>query len=304
MTPEEFKNRRDAIKEDFRVKVEKSGDQVSIDTEGQDSKEVLDFMRSILGDNFEYFDCDWDACEAEEKAEDPEIPEVSFDYEEKENTADPEDAFNTFDDEEAPVQQMDMIDGKLVPAKDPTASEIDVEDEAEEPAAEAEEEIEDEEKDDLEESLEDHQYNCYFDNEFVGIVSAKSEEEAALKMEKTWPELPYGSSDGIAEIELADDFDDETFADELGEALYGKKELTEAGLGLKNKLKNFAAGVKRAFTTPKTLDSIVKLQVKELDKDNKEVKVYDAKSLAEAEKLAIAGSKKSNVEKEIGRAHV
>lgn len=320
MNKKEFINRRDAIKEDFRVRVDKEGDHLSVDAEGEDSQEFFDFARCLFGDNFDSFNCDFsDPIQPEQQTE-VEIPEVDFDYEAEDQIADVDDPFTAFDEpvEEAPVEEpteeaeeepeeeieaedhkdekqpMDMINGKLVPAKDPTASEVEIDDEDED-------DDEDDDEEELEEDLNVSKYDCYYKDEFVGSVYAQSEEEAYNEMEKVWPELNYGEYDGVANVVLSEDFEDdseEDFLNALGEALYGKrKDLNEAGLGLKNKIKNFAAGVKRAFTTTKVLDKIVKFQVKELDSDGKVIKTYEAKNLADAEKLATAASKKSNVDK-------
>lgn len=314
MDKKEFINRRDAIKEDFRVRVDKEGDSLSVEAEGENSQEFFDFARCLFGDNFDSFNCDFSDPVKSESQVEAEIPEVGFDYEAEDQVADVEDPFTAFDDEpaeeavaeepaEAPVEEaeveeeqpaeeaevedhkdekqpMDMINGKLVPAKDPTASEIEIDDEEE-----------------LEEDLKEQKYDCYYKDEFVGSVYAKSEDEAYSKMEEEWPEFNYGEYDGVADVALSEDSEDD-FLNAFGEAFYGKREdLKEAGLGLKNKLKNFAAGVKRAFTTTKALDKIVKFQVKELDPNGGVVKTYEAKNLADAENLATAASKKSNVEK-------
>lgn len=324
MNKKEFINRRDAIKEDFRVRVDKEGDHLSVDAEGEDSQEFFDFARCLFGDNFDSFNCDFsDPIQPEQQTE-VEIPEVDFDYEAEDQIADVDDPFTAFDEpvEEAPVEEpteeeaeeveeeqdeeaeeedhkdekqpMDMINGKLVPAKDPTASEVEIDDEDED-------DDEDDDEEELEEDLNVSKYDCYYKDEFVGSVYAQSEEEAYSEMEKVWPELNYGEYDGVANVVLSEDFEDdseEDFLNAFGEAFYGKrKDLNEAGLGLKNKLKNLAAGVKRAFTTTKVLDNIVKFQVKELDSDGKVIKTYEAKNLADAEKLATAASKKSNVDK-------
>ena len=310
MNRKEFINRRNAIKEDFRVRVDKEGDSLSVEAEGENSQEFFDFARCLFGDNFDSFNCDFDDPVQSEKQVEVEIPEVDFDYKAEDQIADIEDPFTAFDGEpaeEVPVEEtaeevkeeepvaaeeteveghkdenqpMDMINGKLVPAKDPTASEIEIDDEEE-----------------LEEDLKEQKYDCYYKDEFVGSVYAKSEDEAYSKMEEEWPEFNYGEYDGVADVVLSEDSEDD-FLNAFGEAFYGKREnLKEAGLGLKNKLKNFAAGVKRSFTTTKALDKIVKFQVKELDSNGGVVKTYEAKNLADAENLAIAASKKSNVDK-------
>ena len=326
MNKKEFFNRRNAIKEDFRVRVDKEGDHLSVDAEGEDSQEFFDFARCLFGDNFDSFNCDFsDPIQPEQQTE-VEIPEVDFDYEAEDQIADVDDPFTAFDEpvEEAPVEEpteeaeeveeeqdeeaeeedhkdekqpMDMINGKLVPAKDPTASEVEIDDEDEDD----DEDDDDEDEEELEEDLNVSKYDCYYKDEFVGSVYAMSEDEAYSEMEKVWPELNYGEYDGVANVVLSEDFEgdsEEDFLNAFGEAFYGKrKDLNEAGLGLKNKIKNFAAGVKRAFTTTKVLDNIIKFQVKELDSDGKVIKTYEAKNLADAEKLATAASKKSNVDK-------
>ena len=384
MNKKEFINRRDAIKEGFRVRVDKEGDHLSVETEGDDSQEFFDFARCLFGDNFDSFNCDFDDPVQSEQHAEVEIPEVGFDYQVEDQIADVDDPFTAFDEpaEEAPVEEpveeieeeqdeeaeeedhkdekqpMDMINGKLVPAKDPTASEVEIDDDDEDDDDEELDDEEDDKEEDLEEdltvskydcyykdefvgsvyamsedeaysemekvwpelnygeydgvanvvlsgeetleeSLKEQKYDCYYKGEFVGSVYAKSEDEAYSKMEEEWPEFNYGEYDGVADVVLSEDYDNEDdFLNAFGEALYGKKkDLKEAGLGLKNKVKNLAAGVKRAFTTTKVLDKIVKFQVKELDSDGKVIKTYEAKSLADAEKLATAASKKSNVDK-------
>lgn len=310
MDKKELINRRDAIKEDFRVRVDKEGDSLSVEAEGENSQEFFDFARCLFGDNFDSFNCDFSDPVKSESQVEAEIPEVGFDYEAEDQVADVEDPFTAFDEPteeaaveepaEAPVEEaeveeeqpaevedhkdekqpMDMINGKLVPAKDPTASEVEIDDEEE-----------------LEEDLKEQKYDCYYKDKFVGSVYAKSEDEAYSKMEEEWPEFNYGEYDGVADVALSEDSEDD-FLNAFGEAFYGKREdLNEAGLGLKNKLKNFAAGIKRAFTTTKTLDKIVKLRVKEIDPNGGVIKTYEAKNLAEAEKLATAASKKSDVDK-------
>ena len=322
MNKKDFINRRDAIKEGFRVRVDKEGDHLSVETEGDNSQEFFDFARCLFGDNFDSFNCDFDDPMQPEQHAEVEIPEVGFDYEAEDQMVDVDDPFTAFDEpvEEVPVEEpteeaeeaeeepdeeaeeedhkdekqpMDMINGKLVPAKDPTASEVEIDDE--------EDDEDDNDEEELEEDLNVSKYDCYYKDEFVGSVYAMSEDEAYSEMEKVWPELNYGEYDGVANVVLSEDFEDdseEDFLNAFGEAFYGKrKDLNEAGLGLKNKIKNFAAGVKRAFTTTKILDSIVKFQVKEFDSDGKVIKTYEAKNLADAEKLATAASKKSNVDK-------
>lgn len=318
MNEKELINRRNAIKEGFRVRVDKDGDHLSVETEGDDSQELFDFAKCLFGDNFDSFNCDFDDPAQPEQHAEVEIPEVGFDYQVEDQIADVEDPFTAFDEpvEEAHVEEpveeveeedhkdekqpMDMINGKLVPAKDPTASEVEIDDEEDDDDDEEDDDKDDEdEEEELEEDLNVSKYDCYYKDEFVGSVYAQSEDEAYNEMEKTWPELNYGEYDGVASVVLSEDSDnDDDFLNAFGEAFYGKrKDLNEAGLGLKNKLKNLAAGVKRAFTTTKVLDNIVKFQVKELDSDGKVIKTYEAKNLADAEKLATAASKKSNVDK-------
>lgn len=322
MNKKDFINRRDAIKEGFRVRVDKEGDHLSVETEGDNSQEFFDFARCLFGDNFDSFNCDFDDPIQPEQHAEVEIPEVGLDYEAEDQMVDVDDPFTAFDEpvEEAPVEEpveeveeeqdeeaeeedhkdekqpMDMINGKLVPAKDPTASEVEIDDEEDD-----EDEEDDNDEEELEEDLNVSKYDCYYKDEFIGSVYAMSEDEAYSEMEKVWPELNYGEYDGVANVVLSEDFEDdseEDFLNAFGEAFYGKrKDLNEAGLGLKNKIKNFAAGVKRAFTTTKVLDNIVKFQVKEFDSDGKVIKTYEAKNLADAEKLATAASKKSNVDK-------
>ena len=317
MNEKELINRRNAIKEGFRVRVDKEGDHLSVETEGDNSKEFFDFARCLFGDNFDSFNCDFEDPVQPEHNVEVEIPEVDFDYQTEDQMVDVDDPFTVFDEpvEEAPVEEpveeaeeepeeeaeeedhkdekqpMDMINGKLVPAKDPTASEVEIDDDDDDDEDDGEDEEE------LEEDLNVSKYDCYYKDEFVGSVYAQSEEEAYNEMEKTWPEFDYGEYDGVANVVLSEDSEDD-FLNAFGEAFYGKrKDLNEAGLGLKNKLKSFAAGVKRAFTTTKILDSIVKFQVKAFDSQGNVVKVYAANTLAEAEKLATAASDKSNVDK-------
>lgn len=323
MNKKEFINRRDAIKEGFRVRVDKEGDHLSVETEGDNSQELFDFAKCLFGNNFDSFNCDFDDPVQPEQHAEVEIPEVSFDYQVEDQMVDVDDPFTAFDEpvEEAPVEEpveeveeepeeeaeeedhkdekqpMDMINGKLVPAKDPTASEVEIDEDEDDDEEEDDEDDEEDDEEELEEDLNASKYDCYYKDEFVGSVYAQSEEEAYNEMEKTWPELNYGEYDGAAYVLPAEDSEDD-FLNAFGEAFYGKrKDLNEAGLGLKNKLKNLAAGVKRAFTTTKVLDNIVKFQVKELDSDGKVIKTYEAKNLADAEKLATAASKKSNVDK-------
>ena len=380
MNKKEFINRRDAIKEGFRVRVDKEGDHLSVETEGDNSQEFFDFARCLFGDNFDSFNCDFDDPVQSEQHAEVEIPEVGFDYEAEDQMVDVDDPFTAFDEpaEEAPVEEpaeeaeeeqdeeaeeedhkdekqpMDMINGKLVPAKDPTASEVEIDEDDDEDDDEDEDDEEEELEEDikvskydcyykdefvgsvyamsedeaysemekvwpelnygesdgvanvvlsgeetLEESLKEQKYDCYYKGKFIGSVYAESEDEAYSKMEEEWPEFNYGEYDGVADVVLSEDYDNEDdFLNAFGEALYGKKkDLKEAGLGLKNKVKNFAAGVKKTLTTTKVLDKIVKFQVKELDSDGKVIKTYEAKNLADAEKLATAASKKSNVDK-------
>lgn len=341
MNKKEFINRRNAIREDFRVRVDKEGDRLSVETEGDNSQEFFDFAKCLFGDNFDSFNCDFsDPVQPEQHAE-VEIPEVGFDYQVEDQIADVDDPFTAFDEpieevhveaspkdeesdeeveeeseeeiEEEPGEEvevedhkdenqpMDMINGKLVPAKDPTASEVEIDDDEDEEDDDDDDDEDEEDEEELEEDLNVSKYDCYYKDEFVGSVYAMSEDEAYSEMEKIWPELNYGEYDGVANVVLSEDFEDdseEDFLNAFGEAFYGKrKDLKEAGLGLKNKIKNFAAGVKKTFTTTKVLDKIVKFQVKELDSDGKVIKTYEAKNLADAEKLATAASKKSNVDK-------
>ena len=386
MNKKELINRRNAIKEGFRVRVDKEGDHLSVETEGDDSQELFDFAKCLFGNNFDSFNCDFDDPVQPEQHAEVEIPEVGFDYEAEDQIADVDDPFTAFDEpaEEAPVEEsdeeveeesdeeveedhkdekqpMDMINGKLVPAKDPTASEVEIDDEEEDEEDEDDDEDDDDDDEDeeeleedinvskydcyykdefvgsvyaqseeeaysemekvwpelnygeydgvanvvlsgeetLEESLKEQKYDCYYKGKFVGSVYAKSEDEAYIKMEEEWPEFNYGEYDGVADVVLSEDYNNEDdFLNAFGEAFYGKKkDLKEAGLGLKNKVKNFAAGVKKTLTTTKVLDNIIKFQVKEFDSDGKVIKTYEAKNLADAEKLATAASKKSNVDK-------
>lgn len=322
MNEKELINRRNAIKEGFRVRVDKEGDSLSVEAEGENSQEFFDFARCLFGDNFDSFNCDFEDPVQPEHNVEVEIPEVDFGYEVEDQVVDVDDPFTAFDEpvEEAPVEEpveeveegqdeeaeeedhkdekqpMDMINGKLVPAKDPTASEVEIDDEDDE---DDDEDDDDEDEEELEEDLKVSKYDCYYKDEFIGSVYVQSEDEAYSEMEKVWPELNYGEYDGVANVVLSEDSDnEEDFLNAFGEAFYGEREdLKEAGLGLKNKIKNFAAGVKRAFTTTKVLDKIVKFQVKEFDSDGKVIKTYEAKNLADAEKLATAASKKSNVDK-------
>ena len=45
MNKKELINRRNAIKEDFRVRVDKEGDRLSVETEGDNSQEFFDFAK-------------------------------------------------------------------------------------------------------------------------------------------------------------------------------------------------------------------------------------------------------------------
>ena len=325
MNEKELINRRNAIKEGFRVRVDKEGDHLAVETEGDNSQEFFDFARCLFGDNFDSFNCDFEDPVQPEHSVEVEIPEVDFDYQAEDQIADVDDPFTAFDEpvEEASVEEpaeeveeepdeedheeenqpMDMINGKLVPAKDPTASEVEIDDEEDDDDDEEDDDEDDEDDEEDEEELEEDlnvsKYDCYYKDEFVGSVYAQSEEEAYNEMEKMWPELNYGEYDGVADVVLSEDSDDEEdFLNAFGEAFYGKrKDLKEAGLGLKNKIKNFAAGVKRAFTTTKVLDNIIKFQVKEFDSNGGVIKTYEAKNLADAEKLATAASNKSNIDK-------
>ena len=55
MNEKELINRRDAIKEGFRVRVDKEGDHLSVETEGDDSQELFDFAKCLFGNNFDSF---------------------------------------------------------------------------------------------------------------------------------------------------------------------------------------------------------------------------------------------------------
>jgi hypothetical protein len=50
-----------------------------------------------------------------------------------------------------------------------------------------------------------YNYDCYFEDKYIGSVNAKDEKEAHSKMEQTWPELPYGLYDGVVDIIKVDD---------------------------------------------------------------------------------------------------
>lgn len=156
--------------EDYSVTVNEDGKNVTVNgSDEETTKEVAEFARAILGDNWEYFDCDYAECgEAPENAPidgnipdnvpdrisfhpefDVDFPEVS-DYDdgakpieeplpagvepvEEEPKAEPE-ADGPVPEDEAPVEAAprDMINGKLVAAKDPDKAEIDVDEEVEE----------------------------------------------------------------------------------------------------------------------------------------------------------------------------
>ena len=107
MNKKEFINRRDAIKEGFRVRVDKEGDHLSVETEGDDSQEFFDFARCLFGDNFDSFNCDFDDPVQSEQHAEVEIPEVGFDYEAEDQMVDVDDPFTAFDEpvEEAPVEE-------------------------------------------------------------------------------------------------------------------------------------------------------------------------------------------------------
>ena len=107
MNEKELINRRNAIKEGFRVRVDKEGDHLSVETEGDHSQEFFDFARCLFGDNFDSFNCDFDDPVQPEQHAEVEIPEVGFDYEVEDQIADVDDPFTVFDEpvEEAPVEE-------------------------------------------------------------------------------------------------------------------------------------------------------------------------------------------------------
>lgn len=74
----------------------------------------------------------------------------------------------------------------------PTPEEADME------AAAENKEDKKEKKESLTEGL--RTWVCVFDGDKIGTVEAETEEDAYSKMEKTWPELPYGKYDGVAEV--------------------------------------------------------------------------------------------------------
>ena len=103
MNKKEFINRRDAIKEGFRVRVDKEGDHLSVETEGDNSQEFFDFARCLFGDNFDSFNCDFEDPVQPEHSVEVEIPEVDFDYQAEDQMADVDDPFTAFDE---PVEEV------------------------------------------------------------------------------------------------------------------------------------------------------------------------------------------------------
>lgn len=150
-----IKSRHSDVAEDFKIEIEKTPEEVDIRTSGDEAQELMDFARAILGDNFDVFDCDFAECETCEYPEDTEVAPADFDYEVDEPVADDvadidpfEGSFVTRNDsvEEEPADEIpeeakqlvaeientpadespkDMINGKLVDAKDPLNSEVD-----------------------------------------------------------------------------------------------------------------------------------------------------------------------------------
>lgn len=86
----------------------------------------------------------------------------------------------------------------------PTPEEVDME--------AAAENTDNEEKKEKKESLTEglRTWTCWFDDKEIGTVEAETEEEAYEKMEATWPELPYGKYDGVAEVLPVEDLNEET----------------------------------------------------------------------------------------------
>ena len=85
----------------------------------------------------------------------------------------------------------------------PTPEEVDMGNAAEN----KEEEDKKEKKESLTEGL--RTWTCWFDTKEIGTVEAETEEEAYEKMEATWPELPYGKYDGVAEVLPVEDLNEE-----------------------------------------------------------------------------------------------
>lgn len=118
------------MSEDFSIEITKTPDNTTVRTSGDDTQELMDFTRAILGDNYEAFDCDFVNCLDDECLDDeegcPDCAPAKFDYE----ISEPED-----EDSEIPVEDSIEDSNTLVDTKD----EEDV------PETEEDEPIEDEE---------------------------------------------------------------------------------------------------------------------------------------------------------------
>lgn len=257
----------EAFNEDFNISIDKRGDDLSIETSGNEAKEVLEFARCVLGDNFDAFDCDFDSC-ADEVPYECEPAEFDFDVEEKEEECDPDSAFDCdYDIEEEPVEapseEEKPVDGVVdeVPAEEAPVEEV--------PEEKAEEQVE-------EKDLEERPQMDMVDGKL--ILSAENEDA--------------GFDD---DEEIEESFSDEEFALEFAEELKKKDHLTEGKF--LDKIKAVKAKIKSKIdlnSAVKLLDSVFKFRVKEI---GKATKIYEAKDLKSAEKLAIEASKKADVEK-------
>ena len=130
MNEKELINRRNAIKEDFRVRVDKEGDSLSVEAEGENSQEFFDFARCLFGDNFDSFNCDFEDPVQPEHSVEVEIPEVDFDYQAEDQMVDVDDPFIVFDEpvEEAPVEEPTEEAEEVEEEQDEEAEEEDHED--------------------------------------------------------------------------------------------------------------------------------------------------------------------------------
>lgn len=155
--------------EDYSITVSDEGQNMTVNgTDEESTEKAAEFARAILGDNWEYFDCDYAECgDVPENAADNGAslhPEFDVDFPEvgdydvpAEPIEDPLPA-GVEPVEEAPIEEepkadepaaedeaptpegnvpaeaapRDMINGKLVAAKDPDKAEIDVDEEVEE----------------------------------------------------------------------------------------------------------------------------------------------------------------------------
>lgn len=252
----------EAFNEDFDISIDKRGDDLSIETSGDEAKEVLEFARCVLGDNFDAFDCDFGSC-ADEVPYECEPAEFDYDVEEKEEECDPDFAFDCdYDIGEEPVEAP-------AEAEEKSADDIPTEEAPTEEETKAEEPVE-------EEDPEERPQMDMVDGKLV----LSSENEAA------------GFDD---DEEIEESFSDEDFALEFAEELKKKDRLTEGKF--LDKLKAVKEKIKSKVdlnSAIKLLNSVFKFRVKEI---GKETKIYEAKDLKSAEKLAIEASKKADVEK-------